>query len=118
MLPMYLATGEMIRHIGAGAAVIGHAHIPWENFNLHQLSLSQAIGIVIRPTWIDIVGSPYVGPLGVIGTLANSNLPSGGLILSLRMLVLAFGISLPVWVAFRFRNEPGICVRQLSSSSY
>ena len=36
ILPMYLATGEMIRHIGAGASVIGHAHIPWENFNLHS----------------------------------------------------------------------------------
>jgi len=68
-LPMYLAKGGMIRHIGAGAAVIGNAHIPWENFNLHQLSLSQALGIVIRPTLISIVGSPYIGPLGVVGTL-------------------------------------------------
>jgi len=68
-LPMYLAIGEMIRHVGAGAAVIGHAHIPWKSFNLNQLSLSQAAGIVIRPTWIHIVGSPYVGPLGVTGAL-------------------------------------------------
>src|SRR5439155_19788259 len=36
-LPMYLAIGEMIRHVGAGAAVIGHAHIPWKSFNLNQL---------------------------------------------------------------------------------
>jgi hypothetical protein len=81
----------MIRHIGAGAAVIGHAHIPWENFNLHQLSLSQAIGVVIRPAWINIVGSPYVGPLGVIGMLLT------GIYLRrldsfLRMLVVAFGV--------------------------
>ncbi len=91
MLPMYLATGEMIRHIGAGAAVIGHAHIPWENFNLHQLSLSQAIGVVIRPTWINIVGSPYVGPLGVIGTFVTV-IYFRRLAPFLRMLVLAFGI--------------------------
>jgi hypothetical protein len=69
IVPMYLATGEMIRHIGGGAAVIGHAHIPWGNFNLIQLKLNEAAGIVIRPTWIAIVGSPYVGSLGVIGTL-------------------------------------------------
>jgi hypothetical protein len=68
ILPMYIATGGMIRHIGTGA-VIGHARIPWENFNLTQLSLSQASGIIIKPTWIHIVGSPYVGPLGVIGVL-------------------------------------------------
>jgi hypothetical protein len=69
ILPMYLATGEMIRHVGAGATVIGHAQIPWQSFNLHQLRLNQVIGTVIIPTWIHIVGSPYVGPLGVIGTL-------------------------------------------------
>jgi hypothetical protein len=90
IVPMYLATGEMIRHIGNGAAVIGHAHIPWENFNLTQLKLNEAAGIVIRPTWIAIVGSPYVGSLGVIGTLLAgiyfrrlAKLP--------RMLVLTFG---------------------------
>ena len=69
IVPMYLATRGMIRHIGGGADMIGHAHIPWENFNLTQLKLNEAAGIVIRPTWIAIVGSPYVGPLGVIGAL-------------------------------------------------
>ena len=90
VVPMYMATGEMIRHIGGSAAVIGHAHIPWENFNLTQLKLNEAAGIVIRPTWIAIVGSPYVGWLGVIGTLLAgiyfrraAQFP--------RMLVLAFG---------------------------
>jgi hypothetical protein len=68
ILPMYLATSAMIRHIGGNAAVIGHAHIPWENFNLHQLTLDQAIGVIVRPTWINVVGSPYVGPLAVTGT--------------------------------------------------
>ena len=90
ILPMYLATGEMIRHVGAGAAVIGHAHIPWKSFNLLQLRPSQAAGIIIRPTWISIVGSPYVGPLGVTGVLLATfyfrRLDS-----FLRMLVLGFG---------------------------
>ena len=91
ILPMYIATGAMIRHIGAGAAVIGHAHIPWESFNLTQLSLSQAAGILIRPTWISIVGSPYVGPLGVIGLLLAATY-FRRLDSFLRMLAVTFGI--------------------------
>ncbi len=91
ILPMYIATGGMIRHIGAGAAVIGHAHIPWENFNLTQLSLSQAAGILIRPSSIQIVGSPYVGPLGVIGTLL-AGIYFLRLDPFLRMLAVAFGV--------------------------
>ena len=87
---MYLATGEMIRHIGGGAAVIGHAHIPWENFNLTQLKLNEAAGIVIRPTWIAIVGSPYVGSLGAIGTLL-AGIYFRRLAQVPRVLVLAFG---------------------------
>ncbi len=92
-LPMYIATGEMIRHIGAGAAVIGHAHIPWSNFNLQQLTLNQAIGILVRPTWINpgIVGSPYVGPLGLIGMLLTG-IYFRRLGPFLRMLALAFGV--------------------------
>ena len=90
IVPMYLATGEMIRHIGGGAAVIGHAHIPWENFNLTQLKLNEAAGIVIRPTWIAIVGSPYVGSLGVIGTLL-AGIYFRRLAQVPRVLVLAFG---------------------------
>jgi len=90
IVPMYMATGEMIRHIGGGAAVIGHAHIPWENFNLIQLKLNEAPSIVIRPTWIAIVGSPYVGPLGVVGTLL-AGIHFRRLAPFPRMLVLAFG---------------------------
>jgi len=90
IVPMYLATGEMIRHIGGGAAVIGHAHIPWENFNLIQLKLNEVAGIVIRPTWIAIVGSPYVGSLGVIGTLL-AGIYFRRVAQFPRMLVLAFG---------------------------
>jgi hypothetical protein len=91
ILPMYVATGEMIRHIGAGAAVIGHAQIPWENFNLTQLTLNQATGIVVKPTWISIVGSPYIGPLGLIGTLLTG-IYFRRLDPFLRMLVVAFGV--------------------------
>ncbi len=91
ILPMSIATGNMIRHIGTGAAVIGHGSIPWDHFNLHQLTLNQVIGIVVRPTWIAIVGSPYVGPLGVLGTLLAA-IYFRRLDPFLRMLVLAFGV--------------------------
>ncbi len=91
ILPMYLATGEMIRAIGRGAAVVGHARIPWEHFNVAQLSLNQTAGILVRPTWIQIIGSPYVGPLGVIGMLLTV-IYVRRLDPFWRMLVLAFGI--------------------------
>jgi hypothetical protein len=91
ILPMYVATGEMIRHIGAGAAVTGHASIPWENFNLSQLALHQALGIVVRPIWISIVGSPYIGPLGLVGVLLTG-IYFRRLDGFLRMLVVAFGV--------------------------
>jgi hypothetical protein len=90
-IPMYIATGQMIRHIGAGAAVIGHAHIPWENFNLHQLTLDQITGVLIRPNWIQIIGSPYVGPLGLIGVLLTA-IYFRQLDPFPRMLALAFGV--------------------------
>ena len=90
-LPMYIATGEMIRFVALNAWVIGHAHIPWEIFNLWQLPLSQAIGIVIKPTWTATLGSPYIGPLGLIGTLLAA-IYFRRLNLFLRMLVVAFGI--------------------------
>lgn len=91
ILPTYIAMGEMIRHVGAGAAVIGHEHIPWKSFNLSQLTLSQAPGILIRPTWIHIVGSPYVGLLGVIGTLL-AGIYFRRLDSFLRALAVAFGV--------------------------
>ncbi len=91
IVPMYIATGEMIRHIGGGASVIGHARIPWESFNLNQLTLNQATGIVVRPDWIKIVGSPYVGPLGLIGTLLTG-IYFRRLDRFLRMLTVAFGV--------------------------
>jgi hypothetical protein len=90
-LPMYIGTGEMIRHVGAHTAVIGHAQIPWKSFNLFQLTLSQAPGIVVRPTWIAVVGSPYVGPLGLVGVLLTG-IYFRRLDPFLRMLAVVFGV--------------------------
>lgn len=90
ILPMYIATGEMIRIVAPHAWVIGHARIPWEIFNHWQLPLSQAIGIVIKTTWTATLGSPYIGPLGLIGTLlAAIHFRRHNAFL--RMLVVAFG---------------------------
>jgi hypothetical protein len=91
ILPMYIATGEMIRFIASNAWVIGHASIPWEYFNVDQLTLSQAIHIVIGPIKILKAGGPYVGPLGLIGTLLTA-IYFRRLNPFRRMLVVAFGI--------------------------
>jgi len=91
VFPMYMATAQMIRHVGADVAIIGHEHIPWKSFNLFQLSLNQAPGILLRPTWVHIVGSPYVGPLGVIGVLL-AGIYFRRLDSFLRVVLLAFGV--------------------------
>ncbi len=65
-VPVLLGIERMIRHIGVGF-VLDHQAIPWEQFNSNQLTLVQLAGILIKPAWINIVGSPYVGPLGVMG---------------------------------------------------
>jgi hypothetical protein len=90
IVPMYVAMGEMIRIVAPHAWVIGHARIPWEVFNLWQLPLRQAMGIVIKPTWTAILGSPYVGPLGLIGALLAA-IHFRRLNAFLRVLVVAFG---------------------------
>ena len=90
-LPMYIATGEMIRIIAPNASVIGHASIPWKYFNGDQLTLSQAIHVVIGPTTIAQLGAPYVGPLGLIGSLL-AVIYFRRLDGFLRVLVVAFGI--------------------------
>jgi hypothetical protein len=91
ILPMYIATGEMIRIVAPHAWVIGHARIPWKVFNLWQLPLSRAIGMVIKPTWTATLGSPYIGPLGLVGTLLAA-IHFRRLNGFLRMLVVAFGV--------------------------
>src|SRR5439155_3695105 len=65
-VPVLLGIERMIRHIGEGF-VLGHQAIPWEQFNRYQLTVTQLPGILIGPGWIGSVGSPYVGPLGVVG---------------------------------------------------
>ena len=65
-VPMLFGIERMIRHIGEGF-VLGHQAIPWEKFNRYQLTLTQLSGILIKPAWLSVVGSPYVGPLGVMG---------------------------------------------------
>jgi hypothetical protein len=65
-VPVLLGIERMIRHIGEGF-VLGHQAIPWEQFNRYQLTVPQLAGILLGPGWISVVGSPYVGPLGVVG---------------------------------------------------
>jgi len=65
-VPVLLGIERMIRHIGDGF-VLGHQAIPWEKFNRSQLTVAQLAGILIKPASISIVGSPYVGPLGLVG---------------------------------------------------
>jgi len=65
-VPVLLGIERMIRHIGDGF-VLGHQAIPWEKFNRSQLTVVQLAGILIKPASISIVGSPYVGPLGLVG---------------------------------------------------
>src|SRR5256886_1406061 len=65
-VPVLLGIEQMIRHIGEGF-VLGYQAIPWEQFNRCQLSVAQLPGILIGPGWVGAVGSPYVGPLGVVG---------------------------------------------------
>jgi hypothetical protein len=67
-IPVYLGIREMIRYVGS-AFVLGHQRIPWENFIQHQLAIGELPAILVKPGWINIVGSPYVGPLGVAGVL-------------------------------------------------
>ena len=68
VVPMYLGIGEMIRHIGQGY-VLGHQRIPWDKFNLQQLAPKELLNILVNPRVVEIVGSPYVGPLGVAGVV-------------------------------------------------
>jgi hypothetical protein len=69
-VPMLLGIERMIRHIADDVFVLGHQAIPWEKFNRYQLTLAQLPGILIKPGWMSVVGSPYVGPLGVVGAAA------------------------------------------------
>ncbi len=65
-VPVLLGIERMIRHIGDGF-VLGDQAIPWEQFNRYQLTVAQLAGILIGQGRVGAVGSPYVGPLGVVG---------------------------------------------------
>jgi hypothetical protein len=68
-LPMALATGGMIRHLGATSHIIGHASIPWDSFNLHQLNPSSLSHLLFDSSDLGVLGGLYVGPLAVLGVL-------------------------------------------------
>ena len=67
-LPMTLATGGMIRHLGADY-IIGHASIPWKDFNLHQLNPSSVSHVLFDSSDLQVLGGLYVGPLALLGVL-------------------------------------------------
>ena len=65
-IPVYLGLGEMIRHIGHGY-VLGHDPIPWSRFNETQLALRDWTALFWNAGAVEVVGSPYIGPLGLAG---------------------------------------------------
>jgi hypothetical protein len=67
-IPVYLGIREMIRFVG-NEFVLGHQSLPWGNFIRYQMMIGELPGILVKPAWINIVGSPYVGPLGVAGVV-------------------------------------------------
>jgi hypothetical protein len=66
LVPMTLATGGMIRH-GPRIPIIGHASIPWDSFNLRQLSPSALSHLVFDSSDLHVLGGLYVGPLALLG---------------------------------------------------
>lgn len=69
ILPMTLASGNMIRAIGKGGSVVGHAPIPWNSFNEYQLVPGDLSHVLFDSTDLHVVGGPYVGPLALLGVL-------------------------------------------------
>ena len=67
-IPVYLGIPEMIRHISRGF-VIGHEHIPWEVFTATRLAPGDWVHILFNPGAVEVLGSPYVGPVGVAGII-------------------------------------------------
>jgi len=67
-IPVYLGIPEMVRHIGRGF-VVGHEHIPWEVFTATRLAPSDWAHVLFNPGAVEVLGSPYIGPLGVGGII-------------------------------------------------
>ena len=68
-LPMALATGDMIRHLGSNSQIIGHASIPWVRFNEHQLAAKDFTHLLFDSSDLRVIGGIYVGPLAFLGLL-------------------------------------------------
>ena len=68
-LPMTLATGTMIRHLGSNSHIIGHASVPWERFNEHQLAAKDFTHLFFDSSDLHVIGGIYVGPLALLGLL-------------------------------------------------
>ena len=68
-VPMTLGTGTMIRHLGSNSHIIGHASIPWERFNEHQLAPKDLTHLFFDSSDLHVIGGIYVGPLALLGIL-------------------------------------------------
>ena len=73
-VPMTLATGEMIRAVG-NQAIIGHASIPWNSFNVSQVAPHQLGHLLFDSSGLrdssglGVLGGIYVGPFALLGVL-------------------------------------------------
>jgi hypothetical protein len=91
VLPMAIATGDMIRHIGNYPPVIGHASIPWNAFNVSQLTPSSLSHLLFDSSDLRVFGGLYVGPLALLGVLLCVIAYRRGDVLT-RFLILTFAL--------------------------
>jgi hypothetical protein len=90
-LPMTLATGGMIRHLGAGSHIVGDAFIPWDSFNLCQLSPCSLTHLFFDSSDLGVLGGLYVGPFALLGLLLCVIAYQRGDAFA-RFLLIAFGV--------------------------
>jgi hypothetical protein len=64
LIPTAVEFKDMIRWVGPFPPVIGNARIPFEAFQIDQLSLPRLAGVFFRQEGA-AVGSPYVGVIGI-----------------------------------------------------
>ena len=69
VLPMTIASGTMIRHLGNAVSIAGNAPIPWSKFNEYQLTPRQLSHVLFDASDLSVVGGPYIGPLALLGVL-------------------------------------------------
>jgi hypothetical protein len=77
LIPTAVEFKDMIRWIGSFPPVVGNARIPFEAFQIDQLSVARLAGIFFKQEGA-AVGSPYVGVIGIAlaGVAATSCLRS------------------------------------------